>query len=583
MIKKNITIKKVILFCILTIIIISIIFNSINFYITNKYNFPIFQIYSYKIDLKIIKNLYQYHTKQHIQMFGKNFYYIRNNFQYIKRTYEYVLSQIIYQNTLKKYFNTFNIDIHKKAIINNVMNNSKFKIYHIFNKYKYIKFINQNNLDNQKYINIIKYKKVIKKIIETIIYSDFILENEKKYILQAISEKKIIKLIQIKIKPLIQKQKILNQEIKFHYEKNQKKFIYNEKFIIKIIQFQKKKINTKYQGKYIKLWYKQYINNHNILNKKRYIIIIFKNKQYGLKILNKIIKKKIKIFDLLKNQLFIFKNIMNITDSLWIKKNKLNNNITNIKINTKNKISNLIKYHSNFFIIKLYGLTQNHNKKIKNIHNNKTKNIINITHQNNSIQYATKQYTYYCTRNNIPKKINFQIIKKFIFNKNNMFFNKTILLSLNKINFIILNIQKYQPQKLLPIKKIKNQIIKYIKIKKSKNIINNKSLNIIYQIQKNNYYLLKKNKLNFNLIKIYSKNKYEKNIFSILNFIRNQPKYIVIHIKNGNILIIAIKKIEYNNIFTKQEKNILFIKFKKNNYHNITTTLLKNLTKIKNI
>ncbi|QCI26452.1 hypothetical protein D9V79_01450 [Buchnera aphidicola (Stegophylla sp.)] len=72
------------------------------------------------------------------------------------------MSKIIYQKILKNYFNLFNIKINHKIMISNIINSSKFYVNHIFNK-KYIKFINNNNLNNQEYINIIKYKIIIKK------------------------------------------------------------------------------------------------------------------------------------------------------------------------------------------------------------------------------------------------------------------------------------------------------------------------------------------------------------------------------------------------------------------------------------
>ncbi|CAL4325484.1 SurA N-terminal domain-containing protein [Buchnera aphidicola] len=593
---------------ILGIIILSLIFGTINSYINSDPKKYIAKVNEEEISIEMLKKMYFNTREKQKKILGKNFLEIKDNKEIQENTYNYALNQLINNTLLEQYVKKINFNINDDEIKKVILNNSKFQKNNTFDKKKYLSYLSKKNLTHYEYINLIKKKISTTKFIHSIAQTDFILDNEKKQIIKLLSQKRIIKKAILKIDPIISIQKVKISEIYDYFYKNKNKFYIPEKLKISYIRLKPDLKKIKYNDTEIKNWYKKNIKKYLIEEKRQYSIIQTKNKSEGLLILSEL--QRGGNFSKIATE----KSIDPISSKRggnigWIKINLIPNEIKLAHLEKVNQISKIIKFNNSFLIIKLNKIIPKKYRKIsevsdsiKNeIKNEKALKIYKKLH--NKLAILAKKHvnrfdlilkeskiipceTNWFDKNSIPTELQNPVLKKIIFEKGildrkNKLKKHSGLIFLKNNESFILSVKNFQEKKYKNFKDVKIFIINAIKYMKAKEAIKNKAKKILFQLNIGNQNILKKENIYFEKyesISRYDENLNASKIFSMPYPDKGKNIYTIYQDKNQDFVIASLYKIYYEK-FSKEEEKIIIKYLEKNNVDIVFQCLLNNLRK----
>ena len=142
---------------ILVVIILSIIFGTLNNYIHKDMTKYIAEINEEKISFETIKNMFNIEIKKQKKFLGENFNKI-NNKKFKENIYNYVLSQLINNILLEQYTKNIKFNLDDNEIKKIILNSSIFQENNQFSNKKYLNYLESVNLTNYEYIELIKKK-----------------------------------------------------------------------------------------------------------------------------------------------------------------------------------------------------------------------------------------------------------------------------------------------------------------------------------------------------------------------------------------------------------------------------------------
>lgn len=587
---------------ILGIVILSLILTTINSYTNQNVEKYIATVNGEKISLSTFQKMYFIEQEKQKKILGEKFFELNKDKKFIKENYNYVLSQLVNNVLLEQYAKKIKLEVNDNQIKEIILNSNLFIKNKKFNKGKYFDYLASINLTHNEYIDLIKKKLNTEYLINTIVDSNFLLEKEKKNIIQLLSQKRIIKKATINPDFLINKQYVNNSEIKKYFYKHKNNFYIPEKFKVDFISINLKDFKTKCDKKEIVQWYEKNIKKYSIKEKRRYSIIQIKNKNDALSILSQLYNEN-------KNFSQIAKK--NSTDPIsskkggdigWIYIDSIPDEIKKANLNQENQISDIIPFHNEFLIIKLNNIKKSQKRRLSEVYNTIKKEIkikkslylyhkiqkkiSNILKKNsNGFDKIIKennmliQETDWFDKNSIPDILNISALKKIIFNYKKPLCSHFI--KLNNHQSFLIRIKDFKNKKMQVFNDVKEEITQKLKtikaIKETKRI----SKNIVSELKQGNMNLFKKFNLHFSnseTISRYDNNPITSIIFSLPHSKNGKKVYTLYQEKNKNIVIILLDKI-YNESFSEKEKNIIIQYLEKNDIEIIFNSILKNLHK----
>ncbi|CAL4326533.1 SurA N-terminal domain-containing protein [Buchnera aphidicola] len=601
--------KKIIVKCILGVIILSLIFSTMNIYFNQDSEKYIATVNGEKISFELLQKMYLIEKERQKTILGKHFFELSHKKKFIKETYNYVLSQIINNILLEQYVKKMQLQANEFQIKEIILNSPMFQKNKTFNKEKYFNYLASMNLTNYEYINIIKTKINTENLIKIISNTNFILKDEQKKIIELLSQKRTIKKAILKIDSAVDKQKVSNIETETYFNQHRNDFYIPEKFKISFVQLNPKNFKTDCSKEEIHEWYLKNINRYSTKEKRRYSIIQIKDKHKAELLLSQINKKPEDFSKIAKEQSTDPVSSEKGGDIGWISTDLIPDEIKNINLNKKNALSGIIPFKNEFLIIKLEEISIGKKKKIKEVYNiikqeiknqkslnlyYKLKNKISSLIKKNPNQFnlilkksnISAEKTDWFDKYSVPKELNIAPLKKVIFNtklikKNNKIQSYVYFIVLKNNKSFLINIKDFQNKKIQEFKYAKNNIIKKIKIIKAIKETKKIAENIILDLKKDNTNLFKKSHLYFE--KTENLSRYDETpitsiVFSLPHPQKGKKIYTLYQDQNKNFVIICLEKI-YNKDFSEKEKNIIIEYLEKNNTENIFNSLLHSLHK----
>lgn len=599
---KNIVVK-----CILGVIILSIIFGTLNNYINQDKTKYIAQVNEEPISFETVNNLFKIELNKQKKILGPNFNTISNDKIFQKNIYNYVLHQLINNILLEQYTKNIQFNLDNNEIKKTILNSNLFQENNKFNNQKYLNYLESMNLTNYEYIELIKKKLNTIHLINIISETNFILDNEKKNIINLLSQKRIINKEIFKINS-INNQNIKNIEILNYFNKNKNKFYSPEKFKISYIHIYPNQFNTHCNDEEIKQWYKKNIYKYLTEEKRNYSIIQIKTEKEALSILSEL--KKGGNFSKIAKE----KSIEPISSKKggnigWIPINLIPEEIKKSNLNKNNQISDIIKFNNEFLIIKLNKILFKKIKKISEVSDIikseiKQKKKLNAYYKlKNKILFLSKKHknqfdliekesniksieTPWFDKNSTPKIFQNSILKNVIFNagllnKEKKLTSYSRLIQLKNHHLFLLTIKDFKTKKIKKIKTVRNNIINILKYKKAFKSMQKKTKKILFELNHNHTDILSKENLHFNnseILSRYSPNPITSKIFSIPYKSNKKKKYILYQDKNKNFIIAFISGV-YNEKFSKNETEMIVKYLEKNSIEKIFNCMIQSLYK----
>ncbi|WP_425619610.1 SurA N-terminal domain-containing protein [Buchnera aphidicola] len=593
--------------CILGIIILSLIFSTMHNYTQQESEKYVAIVNGEKIDLNTVQTMYFLEQEKQKKILGKNFFKIYNNKMFIKKTYDYIISQLINNILLEQYAKKMKLSVNDAQIEKIIFNADLFQTDHQFNKEKYLNYLATIHLTEHEYTDLIKKKINTENLINTISNSNLILNYETNNIIKLLSQKRIIKKSIIKIDSIINKQNIHNIEAQKYFDQNKNEFYIPEKFKISFAQLDLQKFKTSCNEKEIYDEYQKNIQNYLTKEQRRYSIIQTKTKKQALLILSKLSNSPKDFAKIAQKYSVDPISSKNGGDIGWISDDITPNEIKDANLKNKNQISNILKFHNNFLIIKLNDIALSKPKKIDEVYDIIQKKIqykksLNLYHnfinkmskiikdhpsniesilKKNNISIKT---TNWFNKDSIPANLNSFTLKKIIFQKKLLQINQT---PKSYFHFIILPNHQSFLIKLIDFKKkemesfqnVRKNIIYKLKLMKSIKINQYKAEKIISELKEGKNHLFKKLHLYFTNPETISR--YDQNPIASIVFSLPQPKkgkkiYTLYQDQKNNFVIISLEKV-YNTTFSSKENNMIIQYIKQNNNKIILNAIQKNL------
>lgn len=594
--------------CILGIIILSLVFGTMNNYINKDVIKYVAKVNGEEINFTTLQNMYIEERKKQEKILGENFLKIKKNKNFQEETYNYVLSQLINNILLEQYVKKVDFNTEEKEIKKIILNISMFQKKNKFDKKKYLNYLSSINLTHYEYINLIKKKINTTHLIKAISETDFILKDERRNIIDLLSQKRIIKKAIVKIQPIVNNQKINELEIYNYFNQYKNDFYIPEKFKISYIQIEPKKFKIKFNNEEIKDWYKKNIDKYSDEEKREYSIIQTNTKDEALLIFSQL--KKGKDFEKIAKEKSIDPISSKKGGNIGLIETKLiPNEIKIAHLEKINQISNIIKFNNNFLIIKLNKILPKKNKKINEVRDvikneikrekslnlyKKLKNKISIIAKKNIDRFdlilketnIVPLETNWFDKNSIPKELQHPVLKKIIFqkgilNRYNKLKSHSGLITLNNHQSFLLSIKNFQEKKVKNFESVKENIKNRLKYNQAIKKTEKKLKKILLQLNNGNEKILKKEKISFKEYETISRYDNHPNlslIFSMPKPNKEKKVYTMYQDEHKNFVIVLLYKV-YNENFSKEEEKIIKKYLEKNNIDTIFQCFLKNLHK----
>jgi len=560
-----------------------------------------------KISLNTFKKMYFLEQEKQKKILGKNFFKIYNNKNFIKKTYDHVIIQLVNNILLEQYAKKIKLQTNDSEIKQIILNSPLFQKNKIFNKEQYFNYLASINLTNDEYINIIKTKINTENLINTIIHSSFVLKNEQNNIIKLLSQKRVIKKSTITINPIIHQQKVSKIEAQNYFYKNRNNFYIPEKFKIHFVKLHLNQFKSSCNNKEINDFYFKNIQQYFTKEKKRYSIIQTKSKKEALLILSELSNKPENFSKIAKTKSIDPISSQKGGDIGWMSSEIIPNEIKIANLQKKNQISDVIPFHNEFLIVKLNDISPPRQKNIQEVSNiitkkiqykkslnlyntfinqissiikNDPKKVEDILKKNNLLIKETNWFD----QNSIPKDLNYDILKKVIFQEKLLQKNHALkpyfnFIVLNKNTSFLIKLINFQNKKKQVFQQVQNNIIKKLKIIKAIQYTKQKVENIIRELNEGKNNLFQKSHLYFSKPEIISR--YDHDPITSIIFSLPQPKdgkkkYASYQDQNKNFVIVSLEK-TYNTKFSPEEKNMILEYLEKNNIQVIFDSILKDL------
>ncbi|QCI18996.1 SurA N-terminal domain-containing protein [Buchnera aphidicola] len=599
--------KKIVIKCILGIIILSIIFGTLNNYIHKEKIKYVVKVNEEKISFDTLKNMFNIELNKQRKILGKNFNIVSHYKTLKEKIYNYVLSQLINNILLEQYTKKIQFNLNDNEIKKIILNSNMFQENNTFSNKKYLKYLESVNLTNYEYIELIKKKLNTINLINTIAETNFILDGEKNHIINLLSQKRTIKKVIFKVNS-IKNQSVNNLEILNYFNKNKNKFYNLEKFKISYIHIQPNKLNVKCNDKEIKNWYKKNIDKYSTEEKRNYSIIQIKTKKEANLILLKL-KNGEKFSKLAREKSIEPMSSKKGGNIGWIPINLIPEEIKKSNLNQANQISDIIEFNNEFLIVKLNKILFKKIKKINEVYHiiqseikhkkaldeyyNTKKNILilskkhkdrfDLIEKESNIKSIESKWF---DKNSVPKIFENPILKKIIFksgllNRENKMKSHSGLIELKNNQLFLLTIKDFKTKKFKKLEEVKNNIINILKYKKAFIKTKEKVKKILFELNNGNKEIFKKENLIFNhseTLSRYDHNPIISKIFSMSCKNNSKKIYTMYQDKNKNFIIAYISKV-YNAAFSKNEEEMISKYLEKNNIEKIFNCILENLHK----
>lgn len=593
--------------CILSIVILSLIFTTMNSYTKNNSEKYIATVNGEKISLSTFQQIYFLEQEKQKKILGKNFFKFRDNKQFIQKTYDYILSQLINNVLWEQYVKKMKLQVNDSDIKKIIVNYPLFQKNKIFNKELYLNYLASVNLTNDEYINKIKTKINTENLIHTIIQNNFILKNEQNNFIKLLSQKRIIKTSTMKIDSMLQKQNVSIKEVKNFFYKNRNNFYIPEKFQINFVELNPNYFKTICNDKEIHDFYLKNTQKYLTKEKKKYSIIQTKTKAEALLITSELSHAPETFAKLAREKSIDPISSKKGGDIGWLSNDMIPNAIKQANLTKINQISDVIPFHHQFLIIKLNTILPARQKKLhevydiikKEIQHTKSLNLYNnfVNKVSKIIQNNPKkaqeilkknhisiQETNWFDENLIPKNLNNPILKNIIFHKKLLQKNDTpksyfhFIIFKNKKSFFI-KLKAFQKKKIQSFQNVKKSIQYQLQLIKA--IKNTKEIaeKITNELNQGKNTLFQKSHLYFSkpeIISRYDHNPIASIIFSLPRIKHGKKQYVLYQDQNKNCIIISLEKV-YNTNISPREKNIILKYLEENNTEMIFNAILKNL------
>ncbi|XRX43006.1 MAG: SurA N-terminal domain-containing protein [Buchnera aphidicola (Tetraneura sorini)] len=602
--------KTIFLNLTISIIIFTIFLGSfLNFYNKN------YGSYALKINGEIITvekflnkfNLY----KKEIEKRNKELSFYEKNDQSIKmELFNQILSKIINNVLLEQYIKKIGFSVSNSVVQAEIIKKPYFKKKGKFNFNLYISKLYQHHTTPKQYEKKIKNKISIDTFINTIINTNFSLKKESDFISKLISEKRLIKILEINNFSSFKKEKVTLDEMKKYFKENKKLFISPKKIKISYIKIKKNKIPITITKEEIKNWYTKNLSKFHTNELKKFSIIQSNNKKKLKEILSNILLKNGNFKKLAKKYSCDPISAKNNGKLGWFNSNELPIDIKKANLTKKNQLSKIIKINSKvYLIVKLDDIKISKTKKLNEVKKEIIKNIKfkkqSIIYENlkrriqdknkkfllqsietiSKIMNIKKNKSAWITKNNIPKKLLNQEIIRLLFDPKIKQEKKTkLFVEINDNLSYLIQFDQVKEKKPIQFEKVKKEIYLILKNEKSRKKIKKIGLNIIENLNKNKNFLLNK-KYKFKKRITLSRDindPISKTVFQLPYPKKNKNIYVLKKNELGDLYIICFYKV-YNRKINSYENQIFNRYLKQHKSEIILNTLLKNLQKKSNI
>ncbi|MXP51362.1 peptidylprolyl isomerase [Pantoea sp. SoEX] len=594
---------------ILSVTILLFILTSIGTYIVgnNKRDYLV-QVNGEKITNAELDQALSDAIEHQQQSLGNNFQKMLQNEIYMRQLRQQSLVYLIDKSLLRSYVNNLNLSISDNQLKEVIFNQNYFQVKGVFDNKQYNNVLNKIGLTANQYVTLLRKELSVQHLITTIVNSDFVLPNEINKLADLISQKRSIRKAIINIHSLAKKQTTNDDEISQYYQQYKNNFLIPEKFRISYIKLNANKIKQSISESDINKWYQNHKSEYYIKPLNRYRIIQTKTKTDAKKVLDQL-NKGISFSKLARNMSIDPISSSKGGDIGWIDITNIPNEIKNSRLKKKGQISDIISTSKGFIIVYLEDIMPGRIKSLSEVHNIiikkiRKKNITNlfselnqkvssaVLHNNNSLKDAEivsgvkKIKTGWFNINNIPKDLDFNVIKETLYSGKLSVGNNSDVIKLDDIHSIVVHMDNHKKETIKPIKKVQSQIINMLKMDKARQQAKLQADKIMKAKDKQKALasigiLLSKNTIISRSDDI--QNPINQMAFSLQGpYKKGEFSWGVTEDLQGNLVIVMLNKvIPYH--MPKDRLNALFSIMIKNNSQMILKMLLDNLSKSSSI
>ena len=224
---------------IMSVIAISFVLSGVAGYLISRQNTSAATVNGVEISQQLFQQQYQTQYQQLAMQMGDRFAAVADSPEFTNGLRQSVLERLINEELLRQYVDELKLGVGDEAVKQAIVLNSNFQKDGKFDNALYQQLLASNNLTSEQYANLVRQDLVMAQLMNSLLGTDFLTEQQQQQFVKLFFQKRTVRLATFPIAPLAEKQVIPTQEVEDYYNQHKSAFATPELVKVQYIDLNK--------------------------------------------------------------------------------------------------------------------------------------------------------------------------------------------------------------------------------------------------------------------------------------------------------------------------------------------------------
>lgn len=521
------------------------------------------------------------------QRYGEAFSQLAGNELFVQQIQREALSRLIDEALIRQYAKKNNLVTGDDQIKQAIFDTPYFQTEGQFDNARFLSVLRSVGYTSEQYAEYLRQNLTATQLQKALLGTSFILPGEADALAELEFQQRVIRQATINLKPLAEKQAVSDEELKEFYAKNKRRFMLPAQYRVSYVMLDAASLEQKPDETEVRQSYEKNQAAYTSQPQMRYRIIQTKKESEAQSVLDKLkagddfaaLAKAFSVDPILSK---------NGGDLGWKESAMLPEEIGQANLSKKGDLSGIIKSSDSFLVAKLEDvrpaqvkpLAEVHDEIVQKLTQKKTldayfarQNKMGDAAINNSESLSAVEQaagvksvtTEWFNQNTLPKELEFEPLKKAIFDGNLLGQNgapgsNSDLIQVEGDRAFVLRISDYKPEAAKPLEEVKSQITDELKNRKANKQAHSQAEKIVTELKAGKEDALSAAGLQFSeakTVKRQDRDALAQAVFTLPKPEQDKHSYTVSEDNQGNVVILALDKVEPGKVTDQQKSQVM--------------------------
>ncbi|MDA3978343.1 peptidylprolyl isomerase [Gallibacterium sp. AGMB14963] len=209
---------------IMGLIAVSFVLSGVAGYLISRQNTSAATVNGVEISQQLFQQQYQAQYQQLAMQMGDKFAAVADSADFTNGLRKSVLERLINEELLRQYIDELKLGVGDNAVKQAIVMSPNFQKDGKFDNALYQQLLTSNNLTSEQYANLVRQDLVMSQLMNSLLGTDFLTADQQQQFVKLFFQKRTVRLATFPIAPLAEKQAISDQEVEAYYNQHKAAF-----------------------------------------------------------------------------------------------------------------------------------------------------------------------------------------------------------------------------------------------------------------------------------------------------------------------------------------------------------------------